>query len=54
MEYEWALFSLALFSEGGMRKSPKSALLQLFNTTAKDVDVAQLYIVFNGGLLLHK
>lgn len=54
LEYELAPFPLALFSEGGMRKSTKSALYKLFNTTTKDVRVAQLYIIFDGGLLLHK
>lgn len=54
LEYELAPFPLALFSEGGITKSTKSALYTLFNTTTKDVRVTQFYIVFGGGLLLHK
>lgn len=54
MEYELAPFPLALFNEGGMRKSTKSTLYKLFTTTTKDVCLAELDIVFDGGLLLHK
>lgn len=43
-----------LLEINGMRKATKSALYKLFNTTTKDVHVAQLHIVFDGGLLLHK
>jgi len=54
MKYELAPFPLALFSESGMRKAIKSALYKLFNTTTKDVHVAQLQIVFDGRLLLYR
>jgi len=53
MEYELAPFPLALFSESGMRKSTKSALYKLFNTTTKDVHVAQIHIVFDRILHLY-
>ena len=54
LQYELVPFPLAFFNEGEMRKSTKSVLYKLLDPTIKGVHVAQLDLVMDGGLLLHK
>lgn len=54
LKYELAPFPLALFNESGMRKTTKSVLYSIFDSTVKAVELSEMDKVVDGGFLLHR
>ena len=53
IEYELAPYPLSLFDALGMRKTPKSAIWDCFQSVNAEVDTTNAVYIIDGGYLLH-